>query len=368
VLLPRTRREKRSTRAPAAPAEPTSPRPVPSLGNGLATPITPQDYPALLETLRAEYPPEPDDAFFVGWDGIRTRVDMLPFAPPELAGVRSDDLPIPDDGYRSEDAEYVALAQALATAEDTFRIVEVGAGWAPWSVAGIAIARRHGLDAQGIAVEADPERSTWALTHAADNGIHAESITGSPEQIAEQLSEPWGDVELRVVRAAGWHSPTYLQFPDLDEGDMGGAVWTLPGTDVDYRGAHLTHHTVPAVSIDTLLNANSATDLLHIDVQGVEFDLIEPACGTIQDNVRLMAVGTTDRLTEGRLQQLLLPRGWGLTVDVPCTAVFSMTHPSLAGFTVQDGTQLWENPFLRPDFPQAEEQPIARHGLRTAVG
>ena len=28
-----------------------------------------------------------------------------------------------------------------------------------------------------------------------------------------------------------------------------------------------------------------------------------------------------------------------------------MTHPTLAGFTVQDGTQLWENPFLRNDFP-----------------
>ncbi len=27
-----------------------------------------------------------------------------------------------------------------------------------------------------------------------------------------------------------------------------------------------------------------------------------------------------------------------------------MTHPTLAGFTVQDGIQLWENPFLREDF------------------
>jgi hypothetical protein len=64
-----------------------------------------------------------------------------------------------------------------------------------------------------------------------------------------------------------------------------------------------------------------------------------------------MAVGTTDRHSEGRLQHLLLPRGWGLAIDDPCTAVFTMTHPTLAGFTVQDGLQLWENPFLRADFP-----------------
>ncbi len=63
---------------------------------------------------------------------------------------------------------------------------------------------------------------------------------------------------------------------------MGGAVWTLPGTDVDYRGAHLTHHEVPAVSIAALLQAPGLTDLLHIDVQGVEFDLVEPASDAIQ--------------------------------------------------------------------------------------
>ncbi len=128
---------------------------------------------------------------------------------------------------------------------------------------------------------------------------------------------------------------------------MGGAVWTLPGTDVDYRGAHLTHHDVPAVSLAALLDAPGLTDLLHVDVQGVEFDLVEPASDVIQRTVRLMASGTTDRLTEGRLQAHFLPRGWGLTIDDPCKAVFTMTHPTLAGFTVQDGLQLWENPFVR---------------------
>ncbi len=64
-----------------------------------------------------------------------------------------------------------------------------------------------------------------------------------------------------------------------------------------------------------------------------------------------MAVGTTDRYTEGLLQNHFLPRGWGLALDIPCRAEFTMTHPTLAGFTVQDGLQLWENPFLRSDFP-----------------
>lgn len=336
--------------APAPAPDAAAPH-VPSLGNGWTVPLTPTDYPTLLELLRDDTVGPPEPGMLVGWDGVRTRVDMLPFAPDDLAGTVSTSLPIPDDGYRSEAEEYVALAQAITTAVDTFRIVEVGAGWAPWSVAGIVVARRRGLTATGIAVEADAERSEWAMRHAADNGVTAELLTGSPDDIAAALREPWGRTELRVVRAAGWHTRTTLQFPDLDTGDMGGAVWTLPGTDVDYRGAHLAHHDVPSVTMTDLLDAPMNTDLLHVDVQGVESRLLITSADDIQSRVRLMAVGTTDRGNEGRLQEFFLPRGWGLAIDEPCTTHFTMTHPTLAGFTVQDGLQLWENPFLRADFP-----------------
>lgn len=335
------------TSQPAAQDEPPTPPVIPSLGNGIAVPITPEMVTGLLESIRSTDLPDPGTDFYVDWAGVRTRVDMLPWAPQELRGVRNTELPIPDDGYRSEDVEYAALAQALSTANETFRIVEVGAGWAPWVVAGIVVARRMGLRPYGIAVEADLRRSEWAMQHALDNNVRAELVTGTPEEIAAALAAPTGDVEMRVVRAAGWHSTTVLQFPDIDEQDMGAAVWTLPGTDVDYRGAHLSHHDVSTVSMETLLASTNLTDLLHVDVQGVEFELLEPSSDVVQQNVRLMAVGTTNRLVEGELQQHFLARGWGLLVDAPCTAVFTMTHPTLSGFTVQDGNQLWENPFLR---------------------
>jgi hypothetical protein len=35
-----------------------------------------------------------------------------------------------------------------------------------------------------------------------------------------------------------------------------------------------------------------------------------------------------------------------VVIDSPCRAEYLMTRPTLAGFTVQDGMQLWENPFL----------------------
>jgi hypothetical protein len=320
---------------------------VPSLGNGIARPLTAERIAELLQTLRAPELPDPGPDFLVDWSGIRTRVGMLPWAPGELAGTVSTDLPIPDDGYRSEDVEYAALALAVERARDTFRIVEIGAGWAPWAVSGIVYAQRRGLRAYGIAVEADPTRAGWALQHAEDNGVAARLLSGTPQEIASALADPQGDGELRVVLAAGWHTTTTLKFPTIDDSDMGAAVWTLPGTDIDYRGAHLLHHDVPAVAMRSLIECPIQTDLLHIDVQGVEFELLEPTSDAVQCHTKLMAVGTTDRLIEGRLQERFLARGWGLLVDQPCTANFVMTHPTLSGFTIQDGNQLWENPFLQ---------------------
>ena len=340
-----------------------SDRSVASLGNGVTQPIDRGDVSGLLESLRCADLPDPEGEFFVDWMGVRTRIPMLPWAPAELAGTVSEELPIPDDGYRSEDIEYAALARALRDTEShPLRIVEIGAGWAPWAVAGLVHARRRGQPGIAVAVEADPRRCAWAMQHARDNQVEAVHVSGRPRKLARLISDALSTFRghaaqatqlLVVVQAAGWHETTTVAFPDADIEDMGTAVWTLPGTDVDYRGAHLRHGDVPAISIPDLLAAiretgtdRTVVDLLHVDVQGVEFELLERAADGIQTHTRLMGVGTHSRWNEGQLQHFFLERGWGLLIDEPCKAHFTMTHPTLSGFTVQDGMQLWENPFV----------------------
>jgi hypothetical protein len=330
---------------------------VPSLGNGVAVPITAEDYPELLESLRQENLPAAEAEFLVDWMGVRTRIPMLPWAPGELAGATSTQLPIPDDGYRSEDFEYVALARTVRDVVDRpLVMVEIGAGWAPWAVAGLVSARGRGISGIAVAIEADRRKCTWAVQHGQDNGLDVATVAGKPRHLVRRLREAidsWNrrDPLLIVVESAAWHETTTVEFPDAPIDDMGTAVWTLPGTNVDYRGAHLRHSSISALGIPDLLEAlapasNTRVDLLHVDVQGVEFELLERTASAIQDNTRLMAVGTHNRLSEGRLQYFFLERGWGLLIDQPCKARFTMTHPTLSGFTEQDGMQLWENPFV----------------------
>lgn len=324
----------------------TLPSPTPSqmpgrmLGNGLHLPLDDGAVTSLLERLRDPAPPSHDGVFLVDWAGIRTRIAMLPWAPQELAGTTTDRLPVPDDGYRSEAQEYAALALSLVGDRDEHRIVEVGSGWAPWAVMGAALARRLGKRPTAIAVEADALRASWAMQHAADNDLGVR--LADPSRLAEELAA--GD-EVTIVPAAAWTHRTTLRFPVLDDGDMGGAVTAERSPTIDYRGAHLAHLEVETIALADLLG--ETTDLLHIDLQGMELEVVLPALPAIEEHVRFLAIGTHDRYVEGVLQRTLLEREWALLAESPSTARFDGVKPTLAGFTVQDGNQLYANPRFR---------------------
>lgn len=324
----------------SAPAAAPAPRPM--FGNGLHLVLDDAGIATLLERMRASELPPDEGLFLVDWAGIRTRIGMLPWAPGELAGTVSTSLPVPDDGYRSEAHEYAALAVSLVNDRDDYRIVEVGAGWAPWAVMGAVLAARGGKRATAIAVEADALRASWAMQHADDNGLVARLAV--PAKLAAELADP---ADLLVVPAAAWTERTTLRFPVLDEGDMGGAVTTDDDPSMDYRGAHLPHVAVETVTLAELLPAGTVTDLLHVDLQGMELDVLLPALPLIEERVRFLSVGTHDRYVEGVLQHTLLPREWALIAESPSTAVFDGVKPTLAGFTVQDGNQLYANSRFR---------------------
>ena len=302
---------------------------MPMFGNGLHLAVTQASYAPILERLRDADPPSHDEVFLVDWAGIRTRIAMLPWAPQELSGTHAVELPIPTDGYRSEAEEYVGLALSMASERDTYRIVEVGAGWAPWAVMGVVCAERLGKRATGIAVEADALKAGWARIHAADNEV---------------------ETQVRVVHAACWHSDTTLRFPLVEPHDMGGAVNTGTGS-MDNRGAHFEHVDVRTVTLESLLDVDEPTDLLHVDLQGMELDVVLPALEIIERKVRFLAVGTHNRYVEGMLQHTLLQREWALLMESPSTSVFDGVKPTLTGFTVQDGNQFYANSRFRDADP-----------------
>ncbi len=344
----RLRRGHGTEESPPSPVQPVRPR---MYGNGLHLPVVAAMVPQILESVRAPELPDPAQQFRVDWAGVRTRIAMLPWAPQRFAGTTSTRVPVPSDGYRSEAEEYVALALSLHSDRDTYRVVELGAGWAPWAVMGIVCARRMGKQATGIAVEADALRASWALQHAEDNDVSAQLISGSVQEIQGQLSTPM-TTELRIVQAAAWTEPTTLRFPVLSEDDMGGAASAEVNPEMDYRGAHLTHVDVPAITLRDVLSDAHPTDLLHVDLQGQEAAVLLPEAELIAQRVRFMVVGTHNRWVEGQLQEAFLSGEWALLMESPSAAFFDGVKPTLTGFTTHDGNQIWANSRFRDADPR----------------
>lgn len=85
-------------------------------------------------------------------------------------------------------------------------------------------------------------------------------------------------------------------------------------------------------------------DLMHVDIQGGEWELIRHARAFHDAKVRVLFVGTHSRKIEGDLIAFLMKRGWKLEREKPCRFDGRVHTPMLTGLTTEDGGQVWRNP------------------------
>lgn len=112
---------------------------------------------------------QPCPGFYTDFSGVKTRlsyfgIDSHP-AEQQIGAV-----PFPDDALHAEAIEYLAAIIALEQAQDSFTVVELGAGYGPWLVFGAKAALRRGIsNINLIAVEADLQRHQLLFTNLADD-------------------------------------------------------------------------------------------------------------------------------------------------------------------------------------------------------
>jgi FkbM family methyltransferase len=254
--------------------------------------------------------------------GIRTSTFLHPWAAHYDNQVLSE-VPVPDDSLRAEAIEYFATIDSLERApSDSFTMAEVGASYAPWTCVGAVLAKRTGRKANLVAVEASSFLFDLIPVHLRENGI-----------------EP---SEIRLINgAAGAHAGT-LYFPKItNPGDNGSQTADSP-LETDYVGRQVEHEQVAAYPLVDLL-PEGFVDLIHIDVQGVEYGVIEAAIDVLDERVRAMFIGTHSRLIEGQLLDLLHSHGWQLVRERPTKFVYHEERPDVVGWTTRDGGQYWIN-------------------------
>jgi hypothetical protein len=302
----------------------------------LALPRTTLDWRAL--RARFEQPQAPTrPGYLTDFLGLHTRADFFGSAA-QFEG-RTDSLPVAGDAYCSP-AEWIAGLRGVELSGEDFVAVELGAGWGAWMAILSRAARIRGAKRTlAIGCEADELHCRMVREHLAANGFSPrdyrlfEGAIGPRRGVAvfpmcEDSRLDWGlrPVFCRTEREAA-------------------ALIADPATHADYRGFQFKgFRRVSCYTLADIMDGLSHVDVMHIDIQGGEFELVEQNLALLQHRVAYLAIGTHGRTIEGQLIAALTDAGWLLEVEEPCS--FDIGQ---AGYPPQvDGMQGWRNLALRP--------------------
>jgi len=215
-------------------------------------------------------------------------------------------------------SEWVGTLRAINEATTTFTVVELGAGWAPWLVAGFKLAERKGItDVHLMGVEADEGHMVFMEQNLSDNGIDPQHH--------------------RLIYGAVGASDGIARFPAIES------------SQEDYGSAAVYENCdssrpmieVPCFSLAGLLESlPHIVDLIHCDIQGSEAEVMAATSATLDNKVRRVVIGTHSRVVEGLLIDQFSAMGWKLEHETVCTYV-QQDGGKMALHV--DGVQVWRN-------------------------
>ena len=278
------------------------------------------DAPGLVRRYEVANPtPHPD--CLTNYLGVHIPTKIFP---PALAGREGEveGPPVPSN-WHADIAEFAAALRAVDTSGSTFRVLELGCGWGCWmNITGVA-ARNTGRAVHVVGIEGDEGHVAFANETLALNGFD--------------------ETNSKVVHGIAGPETGKALFPRQDHA---GGTWGLEPvfnpSKWDLRKLRRSHQTLDVHTLESL-GEGETFDLLHIDIQGGEFDFVESCLADIEAHVRFMVIGTHSRTIEGQLMDLLLERGWVLEIDRP--AIYSRDEKGGCVLAI-DGVHGWRNPHL----------------------
>jgi FkbM family methyltransferase len=213
--------------------------------------------------------------------------------------------------------DWIELLQAVDTASGSFTMVELGAGYGYWSMEAALAARQRDLASRLVAIEAEPIHYEMMLRHLRDNGVDPDAHDVRCAAVAPQD----GTVLFETGNSLGWWGQAIVDSADPRAND---------GREI---------RSVPAVSLTSLLAPLDRVNVLHMDVQGVELDVLTAAFDVVTAKVDRIIIGTHSPAIEAGLRQLF--GEWTPVCD------YRMGEANATPFgdtTFGDGLQIWRNP------------------------
>lgn len=282
-----------------------------------------------------------DQSFDTDFLGMRTRPEMLP---PHWASPRFGARP-PHPPFDEEYLEWIDVLEAVCEAENTFTMLEVGAGYARWSARGWAAARRRGLQVRLGIVEAEPQHVAWANAHLAFNSVPSSDIRIFQVAVGEARGKTIFVVEMPPGRTGNnpkdWYGQALAwteqsQFAPTKRQYYGRPLLELPDS---WGGIE-----VEIVPLNEILANYEFLDLVDFDIQGAEDKVIQSSIDVLTQKARRLHIGTHSREIDATLMRTLSAADWTCLRAYPC---LRWNRTEFGWIEFNDGVQTWINPALK---------------------
>jgi 2-polyprenyl-3-methyl-5-hydroxy-6-metoxy-1,4-benzoquinol methylase len=237
--------------------------------------------------------------------------------------------PIPGN-FHGDTLEWIGTLRSALDARDTFTMLELGAGWAPWCVIAYLAAKQCGIEKiKVIGVEGDAGHIRFIREHFATNDIDP----GVGEAIHGVVGIEDGEATFPKANSA---NRVYGGCPAFSKAEQ------ERGAFADFAASQSAlveeFERLPCFSLATLMRDFDEVDLIHCDIQGSEAGLFASTIDLVSAKVKRLVVGTHSFEIDRSLVNLFLKKGWILESFDAC-AFKEEGKPVL----VRDGTQIWRN-------------------------
>lgn len=287
-----------------------------------------------------------EPGFFYNFLGVKTRnyyVNQKDTLVPKNSQKKPDLEIIPRlPDFDSEYFDWIEILDSVKSAKDKFVMIELGAGYGRWMVnAAVGVRLMNPVPVKLVAVEAEPIHYTWIKEHFADNGINPKNH----QIINKAVSPKTSLVRFWIGNPSEWygqmiaHDQTYSH-SDVLKFHINSLIRPLLP---NRRRIPEDKKTIfmKSISLNRILSDHQIVDLVSMDIQEMEFLVIEDSLRQLNQKVKKIHIATHLPELEEKIRALMHHNKWKNSVDYRC---MSTNKTPYGDIYFQDGIQTWINP------------------------
>jgi FkbM family methyltransferase len=237
--------------------------------------------------------------------------------------------------------EWLDICETVDCSNGRYTFVELGAGHARWSVIAYSIASKlRDISTKLIIVEAEPTHFEWAIDNLETNSINVKDhdLYEGAVDFSKKL------VIFEIGDASKWYGQSISSMNALS------IIWrklkcwyykNIKSTSRELYDPELK--IVRTYTLNSILSNIDIVDLIHLDIQGKEFDVLNSSIDILNNKVKRLHIGTHSIEIEENLRELFSGNDWHCLRNYNCNSV---NDTPFGEIRFEDGIQTWLNPAI----------------------